>query len=64
MAVKEALSKFIITIKGAVHSLTVARGTKFNSLDIFETQYGIRTYYCHAYSSAERGSNERALFLP
>ena len=61
MAVKEALSKFIITFKGAVHSLTVARGTKFNNLDIFETQYGIRTYYS---PSAERGSNERALFLP
>lgn len=25
----------------------------------FEPQYGIQTYYCHAYAPAERGSNER-----
>lgn len=60
VAVNEALSKFII----AEHGLTVARGTEFSGFDILETQYGIRTYYCHAYSSAERGSNDRALFLP
>ena len=24
-----------------------------------EAQYGIKTYYCHAYTPAERGSNER-----
>jgi IS30 family transposase len=28
----------------------------FNPL---ESQYGIKTYYCHAYTPAERGSNER-----
>lgn len=57
-AVNEAVSKFIITFKGAVNSLIVARGTEFSSFNIFETQYGIRTYYCHAYSPAERGSNK------
>lgn len=24
-----------------------------------ESQYGIKAYYCHAYTLAERGSNER-----
>lgn len=41
------------------HGLTVDHGTEFSGLDVFETQYGTRTYYCHVYSPAERGSNER-----
>ncbi|WP_187344622.1 IS30 family transposase, partial [Lactiplantibacillus plantarum] len=35
-------------------------GRKTNSgLVSLESQYGIKTYYCHAYTPAERGSNER-----
>lgn len=58
-AVNEELSKFIVTFKGPTHSLAVNRGTEFSGLNVFETQYGIKTYYCHAYSPAERGGNER-----
>jgi len=42
-----------------VHSFTVDRGTEFSGLVSLESQYGIKTYYCHAYTPAERGSNER-----
>ena len=35
------------------------RGTEFSGLVSLESQYGIKTYYCHAYTPAERGSNER-----
>ncbi len=42
-----------------MHSLIVDRGTEFSGLGSFEPQYGIKTYYCHAYSPAERGSNKR-----
>ncbi|TXJ63855.1 hypothetical protein FGO87_15945, partial [Lactiplantibacillus plantarum] len=31
----------------------------FSGLVSLESQYGIKTYYCHAYTPAERGSNER-----
>ncbi len=58
-AVNKALSKFIFTFQGPIHSLTVNRGTEFSRLDVFETQYGIKTYYYHAYRPAERGSSER-----
>ncbi len=59
-AVNEALMKFLATFKGGpVHSFTVDRGTEFSKLVSFESQYGIPTYYCHAYTPAERGSNER-----
>ena len=34
------------------------RGTEFSGLVSLESQYGIKTYYCHAYTPAERGSNE------
>ena len=42
-----------------MHSFTVDRGTEFSGLVSLEAQYGIKTYYCHAYTPAERGSNER-----
>ncbi len=42
-----------------MHSFTVDRGTEFSGLVSLESQYGIKTYYCHAYTPAERGSNER-----
>lgn len=58
-AVNEVLMKFLATFKGPVHSFTVDRGTEFSNLVSFESQYGIPTYYCHAYTPAERGSNER-----
>lgn len=48
-AVNENLSKFIFTFKGPIHSLTVDCGTEFNRLGVFETQYGIKAYYCHTY---------------
>lgn len=51
--------KFLATLKGPVHSFTVDRSTEFRNLVSFEPQYGIQTYYCHAYTPAERGSNER-----
>ncbi|MCT3303336.1 IS30 family transposase, partial [Lactiplantibacillus pentosus] len=57
--VNEALTKFLATFKGPVHSFTVDHGTEFSKLVLFEPQYGIPTYYCHAYTPAERGSNER-----
>ena len=46
--VNEALTKFLATFKGPVHSFTVDRGTEFSNLVSFEPQYGIPTYYCHA----------------
>jgi IS30 family transposase len=57
--VNEALTKFLTTFNGPVHSFTVDRGTEFSGLVSLESQYGIKTYYCHAYTPAERGSNER-----
>ena len=48
-----------VDINGPVHSFTVDRGTEFSGLVSLESQYGIKTYYCHAYTPAERGSNER-----
>ena len=42
-----------------MHSFTVDRGTEFSGLVSLEAQYGIKTYYCQAYTPAERGSNER-----
>ncbi|ARN93890.1 IS30 family transposase (plasmid) [Levilactobacillus brevis] len=57
--VNEALTMFLTTFKGPVHTFTVDRGTEFSNLVSFEPQYGIQTYYCHAYTPAERGSNER-----
>ena len=57
--VNEALTMFLTTFKGPVHTFTVDRGTEFTNLVSFEPQYGIQTYYCHAYTPAERGSNER-----
>ena len=56
--VNEALTKFLTTFNGPVHSFTVDRGTEFSGLVSLESQYGIKTYYCHAYTPAERGSNE------
>ncbi|KRO29032.1 hypothetical protein DY78_GL001546 [Lactiplantibacillus fabifermentans DSM 21115] len=35
------------------------RGTEFSGLVSLEAQYGIKAYYCHAYTPAEHGSNER-----
>lgn len=57
--VNEALTKFLATFKGPVNSFTVDRGTEFSKLVSFESQYGIPTYYCHAYVPAERCINER-----
>ena len=57
--VNEALTKFLTTFNGPVHSFTVDRGTEFSGLVSLESQYGIKTYYCHAYTPAEHGSNER-----
>ena len=51
--------KFLATFKWLVHSFTVDRSTEFRNLVSFEPQYGIQIYYCHAYTPAERGSNER-----
>ncbi|MCT4386605.1 IS30 family transposase, partial [Lacticaseibacillus paracasei] len=48
----------LTTFNGPVHSFTVDRGTEFSGLVSLESQYGIKTYYCHAYTPAERGSNE------
>ncbi|WP_225421036.1 IS5 family transposase [Lacticaseibacillus paracasei] len=48
-----------VDINGPVHSFTVDRGTEFSGLVSLESQYGIKTYYCHAHTPAERGSNER-----
>ena len=48
VTVNEALTKFLATFKGPVHSFTVDRGTEFSNLVSFEPQYGIPTYYCHA----------------
>ncbi|TLQ19483.1 IS30 family transposase [Lactiplantibacillus plantarum] len=59
VTVNEALTKFLTTFNGPVHSFTVDRGTEFSGLVSLESQYGIKTYYCHAYTPAERGSNER-----
>ena len=50
---------YALTFNGPVHSFTVDRGTEFSGLVSLEAQYGIKTYYCHAYTPAERGSNER-----
>ena len=57
--VNEALTKFLTTFNGPVHSFTVDRGTEFSGLVSLEAQYGIKAYYCHAYTPAEHGSNER-----
>ena len=57
--VNEALTKFLTTFNGPVHSFTVDRRTEFSGLVSLESQYGIKVYYCHAYTPAERGSNER-----
>lgn len=59
VTVNEALNKFLATFNGPVHSFTVDRGTEFSGLVSLEAQYGIKTYYCHAYTPAECGSNER-----
>ncbi|MCP9358547.1 IS30 family transposase [Liquorilactobacillus satsumensis] len=59
VTVNEALTKFLTTFNGPVHSFTVDRSTEFSGLVSLESQYGIKTYYCHAYTPAERGSNER-----
>ena len=45
VTVNESLTKFLTTFNGPEHSFTVDRGTE--------------TYYCHSYTPAERGSNER-----
>lgn len=45
--VNEALTKFLTTFNGPVHSFTVDRGTEFSGLVSLESQYGIKTYYCH-----------------
>jgi len=58
VTVNEALNKFLAPFNGPVHSFTVDRGTEFSGLVSLEAQYGIKTYYCHAYTPAERGSNE------
>ena len=42
-----------------MHSFTVDRGTEFSVLVSLEAQYDIKTYYCHVYTPAERGNNER-----
>ncbi len=57
--VNETLTKFLATFNGPVHSFTVDRGTEFSGLVSLEAQYGIKAYYCHAYTPAEHGSNER-----
>ena len=57
--VNEALTKFLTIFNGTVHSFTVDRATEFSSLVSLESRYDIETYYCHAYTSVERGSNER-----
>lgn len=59
VTINEVLNKFLATFNGPVHSFTVDRGTEFSGLVSLEAQYGIKTYYCHAYTPAERGSNER-----
>ena len=59
VTVNEALNKFLATFNGPVHSFKVDRGTEFSGLVSLEAQYGIKTYYCHAYTPSERGSNER-----
>ena len=50
--VNEALTKFLTTFNGPVHSFTVDRGTEFSGLVSLESRYGIKTYYCHAYTPA------------
>ncbi len=40
--VNEALTKFLTTFNGPVHSFTVDRGTEFSGLVSLESQYGIK----------------------
>ncbi len=40
-----------------IKTITVDNGVEFNSQQVIES-YGVTAYYCHPYTSCERGSNE------
>lgn len=54
-ALDRALSKFP---KGTFKSITVDNGSEFQDCEGMEKR-GVSVYYCHPYTSCERGSNER-----
>ncbi|MDY3281292.1 IS30 family transposase [Dysosmobacter sp.] len=59
-SVENALSKVISRFPaGTFKTLTVDNGTEFSSYESLKSLVG-EVYYCHPYSSYERGSNENA----
>ncbi len=59
-AVVRALSKLVLTYpKGTFQSITVDNGSEFQDYDGMKALVD-EIYYCHPYSSFERGSNENA----
>lgn len=45
--------------QGAVKTITTDNGTEFSTLSSLESQSDLRVFFAHAYSSWEKGSNER-----
>lgn len=59
-SVVRALSKLVSTFpKGTFQTITVDNGSEFQDYDGMKELTG-EVYYCHPYSSFERGSNENA----
>lgn len=56
--VKEALVEMLLPVKQRAHTITSDNGLEFSSHEAVAEALGINYYFCHPYSSHERGLNE------
>ncbi|HHD79401.1 MAG TPA: IS30 family transposase, partial [Epsilonproteobacteria bacterium] len=56
--VKEALVEMLLPVKQWAHTITSDNGLEFSSHEAVAEALGINYYFCHPYSSHERGLNE------
>ena len=57
LSVNKALLRLLKKHKGIFKTITCDNGPEFSNATALE-KYGVQIYYCHPYTSSERGSNE------
>ncbi len=57
-AVKDVIIKLLATYTSCVHTLTYDNGTEFAKHEAISEALNCKGYFCHPFSSGERGTNE------
>ena len=57
-AVKDVIVKLLTSFSSCVHTLTYDNGSEFAKHEVINEALNCKSYFCHPFSSGERGTNE------